>query len=303
MTKYLVHALAIVFGCTGVARAEPAPLSITVSPLGDCTCQPYVFGVWHPAWSPDGAYLAMAGGNAYPPSYLYWGYVFVVPVGGGPDECAYGDHVFVEYPAWAPDSRRVVFADGLGLRILDCDGNDPPAQLLEGWARHPAWSPDGSTIAFESSGNVWLVSASGGVPAQLTTQGGYSPKWSPDGTRIAYQAGGSIWIIPVAGGGPRRLTEGTDPAWSPDGIWIAFASDRGGNSDIWVIATTGGTAVRVTSAPEAESDPTWAPDQRRLAYTAVQGECSCVYIASDLPPDWTVPVSSTSWGHVKTLYK
>lgn len=204
-------------------------------------------------------------------------------------------------PSWSPDGDRIVFRVLFGLRILDASGET--TLLAIGDARHPAWSPLGSTIAFESTGNVWLLPAAGGVPTQLTSGGGNTPAWSPDETRIAYAADDSIWIVSVSGGAPRKLTNGGDPAWSRDGKWIAFASNRAGNADIWVIAATGGTAVRVTTDPAPEHDPTWSPDGRSIAYTRIDGPyCSCVWIASDLP-DFTTPVSTTSWSKLKTLYR
>ena len=64
---------------------------------------------------------------------------------------------------------------------------------------------------------------------------------SPDGQRVALQIQGGveldIWIYELARGGSQVLltTAGNNetPVWSPDGEWVFFASDRGGNSDIW----------------------------------------------------------------------
>ncbi len=297
--------LALLIAGSSTKSVADAP-AITVSMLGECTCpSEFDFGTWHPAWSPDGASLAYATGNAYPPLYLYWGAIVVTPLQEATDACIYGDHTFNGFPSWAPDSRRIVFAGDASLRILDCDSTERPEILWAGSAQHPAWSPDGSTIAFESSGRIWLVPATGGAASPLTMDEGRSPSWSPDGTRIAYQAAGGIWIVAVTGREPRRLVEGSDPAWSPDGKWIAFASTRDGNSDIWVISERGGTAVRVTDSPADESDPAWSPDQRSLVYSSASadGACSCTFIASDLPADWTISVTPTHWGRVKSLYR
>ena len=59
-----------------------------------------------------------------------------------------------------------------------------------------------------------------------------------------------------------RLTFGqglqTDVTWSPDGQRIAFASNQGGNFDIWV-QRLGGEAVQITNSPADDTQPAWSP--------------------------------------------
>jgi Tol biopolymer transport system component len=68
---------------------------------------------------------------------------------------------------------------------------------------------------------------------------------------------------------PWQLTfgGGMQPAWSPDGSMIAFASDRSGNWDIWVIPASGGVATQVTTAPAHDWTPTWSPDGNMIAFS------------------------------------
>ncbi|MBU1880131.1 MAG: SUMF1/EgtB/PvdO family nonheme iron enzyme, partial [Chloroflexi bacterium] len=77
------------------------------------------------------------------------------------------------------------------------------------------------------------------------------------------------------GSDQRRLTnhaaEDHDPAWSPDGTQIAFASDRDGNSEIYVMDVDGaepGSANvrRLTNNPAVDTDPAWSPDGTRIAF-------------------------------------
>ncbi|MCB0773151.1 MAG: PD40 domain-containing protein, partial [Flavobacteriales bacterium] len=96
------------------------------------------------------------------------------------------------------------------------------AQTEALWLRYGAISPDGSTIAFSYQGDLWRVPATGGAATLLTTNAAYEHS----------------------------------PVWSHDGQWIAFASDRHGNDDVYVMPSGGGTAQRLTwsSADDVPSD-------------------------------------------------
>ena len=63
---------------------------------------------------------------------------------------------------------------------------------------------------------------------------------SPDGTEIAFCYKGDIYKVPAKGGTATQLTTQESyectPIWSPDGKQIAFASDRYGNFDVFVMA-------------------------------------------------------------------
>ena len=80
---------------------------------------------------------------------------------------------------------------------------------------------------------------------------GHLPGWPDD--RLRWK--GDIYTVPPGGGKavPLTLSESYEfaPVWSHDGRKIAFASDRYGNFDVFVMAATGGEAKRLTfhSAP------------------------------------------------------
>jgi len=87
-----------------------------------------------------------------------------------------------------------------------------PTESAPLWLRYPAISPDGNTIAFCYKGDIYRIDAKGGAASLLTTSDAHD-----------YM-----------------------PVWSPDGKWIAFASDRSGNFDIYLMPAEGGTAKRLT---------------------------------------------------------
>ena len=55
-------------------------------------------------------------------------------------------------------------------------------------------------------------------------------------------------------------------AWSPDGRSIAYASDRAGNSDIWVQGVAGGEPVQLTRSAAQDTEPSWSPDGRSIVF-------------------------------------
>jgi Tol biopolymer transport system component len=81
----------------------------------------------------------------------------------------------------------------------------------------------------------------------------------------------------LVAGGPGADFE---PTWSPDGKRIAFTSNRSGNSDIWVVPTSGGTPTRLTDWPSGESAPRWSPTSDDIAFVSSHASFSDIWIVS-----------------------
>jgi len=98
------------------------------------------------------------------------------------------------------------------------------------------------------------------------------PSFSLPG-RILFQsnADGDSEIFLLTQDSVRQVTdndwEDEFPVWSPDGTRIAFASDRRGNFDIFVMDADGTGAVAVTGTDLDEREPAWFPDGESLAYS------------------------------------
>lgn len=61
------------------------------------------------------------------------------------------------------------------------------------------------------------------------------------------------------------------PAWSPDGESIAFASNRSGSWDLWIMSRDGGQPTQLTANADHELHPTFSPDGRTIAYSRQNG--------------------------------
>ena len=90
---------------------------------------------------------------------------------------------------------------------------------------------------------------------------------SPDGKEIVFCYKGDIYKVPVQGGTATQLTTQAsyeaNPVWSPDGKQIAFASDRNGNFDLFIMSADGGTARRLTYHSASEIPSAFTPVGKR----------------------------------------
>jgi TolB protein len=82
------------------------------------------------------------------------------------------------------------------------------------------------------------------------------------------------------GGDVRRLTEGARPngeAWSPDGRTIAFASERSGRDQIYLVSAEGGEPRPLIDGPGVQTEPVWSPDGRRLTFVGGTRKQPAIY--------------------------
>ena len=60
------------------------------------------------------------------------------------------------------------------------------------------------------------------------------------------------------------------PSWSPDGDLLAYASDRTGNSEIYVRRGEGGQDVAITNDPSEDIQPAFSPDGAAVAFVSTR---------------------------------
>ncbi len=124
-----------------------------------------------------------------------------------------------------------LFASSSSLLAQSTEMSDHPL-----WMRYPAISPDGNTIAFEYQGDIYTVPSSGGRATAIVTH-------------VAYDF---------------------NPVWSPDGKWIAYASDRNGNFDVFIVPSTGGISKQLTVQTSGEVPTGFTPNGDSVLFSAVR---------------------------------
>lgn len=130
---------------------------------------------------------------------------------------------------------RLSFAIALLASVLTAPLTAPlNAQNVASWLRYPSISPDGKTIVFTYKGDLYRVASTGGAATALTS----------------------------------HVAHDFMPVWSHDGRQIAFASDRYGNFDVFVMPAEGGEARRVTFHSAAEYPYTFSADDKAVVFGA-----------------------------------
>ena len=159
-------------------------------------------------------------------------------------------------PRFSPDDQQVVFASERSGSFEIWLADNRGGNLLrltslgkDGTPGSPRWSPDGKTIAFDfirshegSTGDIYVVSASGGLPRPVTkaSSDDVTPSWSRDGRWIYFSSNRSgqmeVWKVAPEGedrASARQVTRrgGFAPTESVDGRYVYFTKRRSGGSD------------------------------------------------------------------------
>lgn len=237
---------------------------------------------WALTWSPDGKAIAVlardpAAGPPTPQTYDLHLRIFVVPTdGGAPRRLPTGD---VGGLAWSPRGDEIAYVTDGRVWVIRSDGSDRhPLHIYN--LGEPTWSPDGARLAFGGPvrrgryiaryAGIYVAHADGSNLHQVTSHAynEYGFAWSPDGRSILYGRANreGIYVIGADGQNNHSLTRDSPRpvefgalTWSPDGHSIAYATDRTGNGDIYVIDADGRKKVRLTSSAASDIDPSWEP--------------------------------------------
>ena len=225
--------------------------------------------------SPDGNWIAFPAADVN----SKWDIYFMNVNGGEPRKITSDATSFIQQGAdISPDGSQIVYTrpsdDGKTDDLFVISALGGTSRKLAAAGDCPLWRPDGQRVGFIKTTNgstlsesgmmeFWTVDAVGTnarreyTDSLFVTKGGdyrYSFCWSPDGNSIAWirslsSSSQVIIIRNLKTGQERQLTEGHENidsiVWTADGQ-IIFSSNRSGNTNLWTIPATGGTAIQVT---------------------------------------------------------
>jgi Tol biopolymer transport system component/DNA-binding winged helix-turn-helix (wHTH) protein len=243
-----------------------------------------------PAWSPDGARLAVTRTEG---SSL--GIYALSSLGGDERLITRVAGPYILGLDWASDGRRLVYAAldsgtmAFGIRVHDLESGREQ-RLTAGAAEafgdvYATFSPDGRVVAFvrfysEVAADLYVIPATGGTPRRLTTDeraiGAIA--FARDGQSLLYSANRdgrtSVWRVSVDGSTskPSRVYESargiTGLAALPSETGVVVA-ESDVDLDVWLAPTSGSQAPR-SLAPSTRVDalPRYSPDGARVAFVS-----------------------------------
>lgn len=233
-----------------------------------------------PQFSPDGRRLAYTISEWDKKENRRVAHIYLLAVDGGRAIKLTNGEKGEAAPQWSPDGSRIAFlADrdkGNQIWLISADGGEAEKLTTEDNAAQSfRWSPDGKQIVFVTRD----------TPKDKEAR--EKRKKEKDDTIVVDQdlLYSHLWTINIETKEKKRLTEGqfsiAMPQWSPDGKWIAYAASKAGaqestftdisddrNSDLYIIAATGGAARQLTTNPAPDANPQWSPDGKWIAYAA-----------------------------------
>ena len=118
-----------------------------------------------------------------------------------------------------------------------------------------------------------------GMGSAQAQPSGEAPRWlrfaaiSPDGETISFTHRSQIFVVPAEGGlavpVSSQLAYSHHPVWSADSERLAFASDIGGDDDVYVTDFSG-ALERLTFSSAAEVPASFSPDGQQVLFEALR---------------------------------
>lgn len=162
--------------------------------------------------------------------------------------------------SWSPDGSRLVFSDGLRLRLWTPGQGTTTVIPNTEDAILPAWSPAGDEVAFTKlmRGNPVHLVCLGIIPGAKSPEAAYFDRTIYTGST---RDNGLLQVVKSDGTGLRNLGIGEAPAWTADGRTILVR-----RSDMIMKVPADGSAATPVANTSGGYEPAVSRDTRWVAF-------------------------------------
>jgi len=204
--------------------------------------------------------------------------------------------------AWSADGKSIILAaraDQARSALVEVPLTGGPEKVLTTrnfqWIADPVWLSDYSGLVFtasepgSNSEQLWLLPFPAGEARRITNDpNSYRDvSLSADSRTIIATKGettSNLWLAPEGKAElARRITsndkdyDGFDGlAWTPDGR-IVFASDRSGNSDLWITRADGSDIRQLTHGEGSNYNPSVSRDGRTIVFISTRSGTELIW--------------------------
>ncbi|MBI5835599.1 MAG: PD40 domain-containing protein [Armatimonadetes bacterium] len=196
--------------------------------------------------------------------------------------------------AVSPNGREIALVVRGDVYITRYPEGGPTTQLTDTPCDEGglSWSADSATLWFHSdrAGNDDLFSLSSGSKEDPRLRRAVKPalvqrttaplrereaQVSPDGKKVAFVRGrGDLVVAELGADGALGKETVVAPGWSwpsavwsPDSRFLAYSrADQNENTDVFIVAATGGPSTNVSRHPGFDYAPTWSGDGSKLGF-------------------------------------
>ncbi len=254
--------------------------------------------VGDPRVSPDGKWVAFTVTRSDVEKNRSVTNIWRIPAAGGdPQQITFGEQGFNGDVRWSPDGRYLYFVSTRVdnkrqiFRLPVNGGEAKPVTTVPTGVDAYVLSPDGKTIAITAS--VFPSCTDMACNEKMAKERTDNPVKTRVITEIPFRRWDTwvdgmrnhIFLVPTEGGAAKDVTPGNadSPIWAENGTQeVAFSPDSReicfsrfvenealtGNSDLFVMPTSGGAPKTITTNKATDSTPLYSPDGRYIAYSA-----------------------------------